>query len=124
MLDGFWGGVILSVVNQAMVFLVLGGLACSILLVRRLVATLESRPRPAAAPPPAPVKPPAPAEPAESSRGATVAAIMAAVHEFSGAAPGTLRLVSVTRPGGASAWKTASRLEGMRGSEPAGNGLQ
>jgi Na+-transporting methylmalonyl-CoA/oxaloacetate decarboxylase gamma subunit len=124
MLEGFWGGVIVSVVNQVMVFLVLGGLACSILVVQRLVAAFESRARRAAAPPAAPATPAAPVEPTASPRPAAIAAIMAAVHEYSGAAPGTLRLVGVTRLRTGSAWKTASRLEGMRGSESAGNGMQ
>jgi hypothetical protein len=121
MLQGFWGGVIVSVVNQLVVFLVLGGLACSIVLVRKLVGLIERRTR-AASPPaaparPAPPRPPsaAPAAPALAAPSAPIAAIAAAVHEFTGAAPGTLRIVSVTPLGAAvSAWKTAARWEGLR----------
>jgi len=38
---------------------------------------------------------------------------MAAVHAFAGAAPGTLRIVGVTRIGSDSPWRAAGRLEAM-----------
>jgi Na+-transporting methylmalonyl-CoA/oxaloacetate decarboxylase gamma subunit len=117
MLQGFWGGVIISLVNQTVVFLVLGGLAVAIVLVRNLVQRAEAR---TAKPPPASavsaaspsVSSPSPARPQ-----ARIAAIMGAVHAFTGAAPGTLRLEGVTRigQGGSSPWATAGRLEAMQG---------
>ena len=86
MLQGFWGGAILSAVNQTVVFLVLGGLAGPILVVRKLVERGEAR----------------------------AAAVVAAVHA---AAPGTLRIVGITRLGAESPWRVAGRLEAL-GMEP------
>ena len=82
MLQGFWGGAILSVANQAVVFLALGGLAGPILVVRKLVERGEAR----------------------------AAAVVAAVHA---AAPGTLRIVGITRLGAESPWRAAGRLEAL-----------
>jgi len=108
MLQGFWGGVILSVVNQTIVFLVLGGLALAIVLVQKLVHRFESRTaRPAVGPTVAPSRGPAP-QPRPP-----VAAIVAAVHAFAGAAPGTLRIVALRRAGAASPWKAAGRMEAL-----------
>jgi Na+-transporting methylmalonyl-CoA/oxaloacetate decarboxylase gamma subunit len=108
MLQGFWGGVILSIVNQTIVFLVLGGLALAIVLVQKVVHRFESRTvRPAvgpkAAPPRGPARQPKP----------PVAAIVAAVHAFSGATPGTLRIVGLRRVGAANPWKAAGRVEAL-----------
>lgn len=108
MLQGFWGGVILSIVNQTIVFLVLGGLALAIVLVQKVVHRFESRTaRPAIGPPAAASRAPAP-QPKPP-----VAAIMAAVHAFSGAAPGTLRIVGLRRAGAPSSWKAAGRVEAL-----------
>jgi|OpeIllAssembly_1097287.scaffolds.fasta_scaffold55004_2 Na+-transporting methylmalonyl-CoA/oxaloacetate decarboxylase gamma subunit len=111
MLQGFSGGVILSVVNQTIVFLVLGGLALAIVLVQKLVHRFESRAAgPAIRSAPTPPRGPAPRPP---ERKPPVAALVAAVHAFAGAAPGTLRLVGVTRVGAGSPWKAAGRTEGL-----------
>jgi len=108
MLQGFWGGVILSIVNQAIVFLVLGGLALAIVLVRKVVHRFELRTaRPAIGPTAAP-----PRGPTRQSK-PPVAAIVAAVHAFSGAAPGSLRIVSLRRVGAANPWKAAGRVEAL-----------
>jgi hypothetical protein len=114
MLQGFWGGVILSVVNQTIVFLVLGGLAGAIVAVQKLLAWRDrhapkSPPRPVGAPP-ARRTPPGVIPPRGQAR---VAAIMGAVHAFAGAAPGTLRIVGVTRIGADSLWKATGRMEAM-----------
>jgi hypothetical protein len=114
MLQGFWGGVILSAVNLVIVFLVLGGLAGAIVVVRKLLAWSE-KPIPTSPPPPPGAltarRPPPGISPPRSQ--VRVAAIMAAVHAFTGAAPGALRLVGVTRVGSDSPWKVAGRMEGM-----------
>ena len=83
MLQGFWGGVILCDVNQAVVFLALGGLAGPILVVRKLVERSQAR----------------------------AATVVAAVH--AAAAPGTLRIVGITRLGAESPWRAAGRLEAL-----------
>ena len=116
MLQGFWGGVILSVVNQTIVFLVLGGLALAIVLVQKLVHRFESR-----AAGPAVRSAPAPRPP---ERKPPVAALVAAVHAFAGAAPGTLRLVGVARVGAGSPWKAAGRTEGLGMNVPNGERLE
>ena len=85
MLQGFWGGATLSAANQAVVFLALGGLAGPILVVRKLVERSQAR----------------------------VAAVVAAVHAAAAAAPGTLRVVGVTRLGAESPWRAAGRLEAL-----------
>lgn len=112
MLQGFWGGVILSVVNQAIVFLVLGALAGAIVAVRKLLVWGEGRvrtPQPGpAGPPPARRTPPGAAAPQGQAR---VAAIVAAVHAFAGAAPGTLRVVGIARIATNNPWKAAGRME-------------
>ncbi len=83
MLQGFWGGAILSAVNQTAVFLVLGGLAGPILVIRKFVERGEAR----------------------------VAAVVAAVH--AAAAPGAVRIVGITRLGAESPWRAAGRLEAL-----------
>ena len=114
MLQGFWGGVILSVVNQAIVFLVLGGLAAAILVVRKLLTWAEAHvpapPRPAASPPPR--RTPPGGTPPSSGR-ARIAAITAAVHAFAGAAPGSLSIVGIARIGEDRTWKAVGRIEAM-----------
>jgi len=122
MLQGFWGGVILSVVNQTIVFLVLGGLALAIVLVQKLVQRFESRAAgPAVRSVPAPPRGAAPRPPA---RKPPVAALVAAVHAFAGAAPGTLRLVGVARVGAGSPWKAAGRTEALGMNVPSGERLE
>lgn len=102
MLQGLWSGATLSAVNQAAVFLVLGGLAGPILVVRKLVERGEARaPRLQPGPPPA--------GPPRSQ--ACVAAVVAAVH--AAAAPGTFRIVGITRLGAESPWRAAGRLEAL-----------
>ena len=83
MLQGFWGGVILCDVSQAIVFLALGGLAGPILVVRKLALRGEAR----------------------------EAAVVAAVH--AAVAPGTLRVAGITRLGAESPWRAAGRLEAL-----------
>jgi glutaconyl-CoA/methylmalonyl-CoA decarboxylase subunit gamma len=83
MLQGFWSGATLSAVNQAVVFLALGGLAGPILVVRKSALRGEAR----------------------------AAAVVAAVH--AAAAPGTLRVVGITRLGAESPWRAAGRLEAL-----------
>ena len=122
MLQGFSGGVILSVVNQTIVFLVLGGLALAIVLVQKLVQRFESRAAgPAVRSVPAPPRGAAPRPPA---RKPPVAALVAAVHAFAGAAPGTLRLVGVARVGAGSPWKAAGRTEALGMNVPSGERLE
>ncbi|HEX7549123.1 MAG TPA: OadG family transporter subunit, partial [Candidatus Methylomirabilis sp.] len=112
MLQGFWGGVILSAVNQRIVFLVLGGLAGAILVVRKLVERGQARASRQQPGPPAPSPPPAGPLPAGTPRNqARAAAVVAAVH--AAAAPGTLRIVGVTRLGVESPWRAAGRLEAL-----------
>ncbi len=112
MLEGFWGGVILSVVNQTIVFLVLGGLAATIVVVRMLLGWSERR---VPTPPPRPIGPPSARRP--PPRGTRphgpprIAAIVAAVHAFAGGAPGTLRVVGVAQIGTESLWKAVGRME-------------
>ena len=102
MLQGLWGGAILGAMNQAVVFLVLGGLAGPILVVRKAVERAEARaPRPQPGPPPA-----------GTPRGrARTAAVVAAVH--AAAAPGTLKIVGITRLGAESPWRAVGRLEAL-----------
>jgi hypothetical protein len=122
MLQGFWGGVILSIVNQAIVFLVLGGLAVTILVVRKLLTWTEAHvpapPRPAVSPLPQRTRPGG--TPPSSGR-ARIAAITAAVHAFAGAAPGCLRVVGIARIGVDSTWKAVGRMEAM-GTDPGRGG--
>jgi Na+-transporting methylmalonyl-CoA/oxaloacetate decarboxylase gamma subunit len=116
MLQGFWGGVILSAVNQTIVFLVLGGLAGAILIVRKLVERSEARARRRQPDPPkpVPVSPPSGPPTAGTPRSqARVAAVVAAVHAAASAAPGTLRIVGITRLGAESPWRAAGRLEAL-----------
>jgi hypothetical protein len=102
MLQGLWSGATLSAVNQAAVFLVLGGLAGPILVVRKLVERGEARaPRLQPGPPPA----------GTPRSQACVAAVVAAVH--AAAAPGTFRIVGITRLGAESPWRAAGRLEAL-----------
>ena len=114
MLQGFWGGVIVSAVNQTIVFLVLGGLAGAILVVRKLVDRSQARaPRQQPGPPAPSGPPPAGPLPAGTPRSqARVAAVVAAVHAAA-AAPGTLRVVGITRLGAESPWRAAGRLEAL-----------
>ena len=92
MLQGFWGGVIL--------------------VVRKLVERGEARAPRRQPGPPAPSPPPAGPLPAGTPRSqARVAAVVAAVH--TAAAPGTLRIVGITRLGAESPWRAAGRLEAL-----------
>ena len=112
MLQGLWGGAILSAVNQAVVFLVLGGLAGPILVVRKFVERGEARAPRLQPDPPAPSSPPAGPLPAGTPRSqARVAAVVAAVH--AAAAPGTLRVAGITRLGAESPWRAAGRLDAL-----------
>jgi hypothetical protein len=115
MLQGFWGGVIVSAVNQVIVFLVLGGLAGAILVVQKLVERSETRTRQRQQPgPPVPSPASIGPPPADTPRSrARVAAVVAAVHAAASAAPGTLRIVGVTRLGAESPWRAAGRLEAL-----------
>jgi hypothetical protein len=112
-------------VNQAIVFLVLGGLAAAIVVIRKLLAWSETR---VPMPSPRPVGPPAPRRAAsggsQPGTGARVAAIVAAVHAFAGAAPGTLSVVEIARIGADSPWKTVGRMEAMGMGVGSGDGLQ
>lgn len=102
MLQGFWGGATLSAVNQAAVFLVLGGLAGPILVVRKFIERGEAgAPR---------LRPGSPQAGTPRSQ-ARVAAVVAAVH--AAAAPGTFRIVGITRLGAESRWRAAGRLEAL-----------
>ena len=110
MLQGFWGGVILSAVNQTIVFLVLGGLAGATLVVRKLVERGDARASRQQPGPPV-LSGPLPAGTPRSQ--ACVAAVVAAVHAAAASAPGTLRVVGVTRLGAESPWRAAGRLEAL-----------
>jgi len=114
MLQGFWGGVILSVVNQGIVFLVLGGLAAVIVVVRTLVASWERR-APASQPRPAdsPVVQRTPPRGTRPQHHPRIAAIVAAVYAFADAPPGTLRVVGVARVGADGLWKAVGRMEAV-----------
>jgi hypothetical protein len=59
---------------------------------------------------PAPPRGPAPRPP---ERKPPVALLVAAVHAFAGAAPGSLRIVGVARVGAGSPWKAAGRAEAL-----------
>jgi len=83
MLHVFWAGATFSAVNQAVVFLALGGLAGPILVVRKLALQGEAH----------------------------AAAAVAAIH--ADAAPGTLRIVGIARLGEESPWRAAGRLEAL-----------
>lgn len=110
MLEGFWGGVIVCVVDQAIVFLVLGGLA-AIIAVTRWVLQFVERPQPA---PPAPGGPGAPAQAARPGPPrAHLAAIIGAVQAFTGLPEGAFRIAEVTPLGASDPWKMAGRVEAL-----------
>jgi hypothetical protein len=114
MLQGFWGGVIVCLVDQTIVFLVLGGLALAILAVRRLLQIAERpQPAPAAAPPAPPVAPPGAAGRGAGPSRAQLAAIVAAVQAATAAPQGAVRIVAIAPLGAADPWKMAGRLEAM-----------
>ena len=110
MLEGFWGGVIVCIVDQAIVFLVLGGLATTI-YVTRWVLQFGERPQPA---PPAAGGPgaPTPASRPGPPR-AHLAAIVGAIQAFTGLPEGTFRIAEVTPLGASDPWKMAGRVEAM-----------
>jgi hypothetical protein len=107
-LKGFWGG--LSSASEPD-DVPIRWVALAIVLVQKLVQRFESRAAgPAVRSAPAPPRGAAPRPPA---RKPPVAALVAAVHAFAGAAPGTLRLVGVARVGAGSPWKAAGRTEAL-----------
>ena len=114
MLQGFWGGVIVCLVDQTIVFLVLGGLAVTIELTRRLLERIE-RPQPAPAAP-ARTDPPPVDRGAGPPRG-HLAAIAAAVHAHLGGSAGSFRIVGSAPAAGDAVWRQAGRLELMGGDE-------
>ncbi|RPI10883.1 MAG: hypothetical protein EHM71_02415 [Zetaproteobacteria bacterium] len=110
MLEGFWGGVIVCVVNQAIVFLVLGGLAATISATRWALQFVE---RPQPAPPAAggPGAPPPGGRPGPPR--AHLAAIVGVIQAFTGLPEGAFRIAEVTPLGASDPWKMAGRVEAL-----------
>jgi hypothetical protein len=113
MLEGFWGGVIVCIVDQAIVFLVLGGLAAVIYATRWALQPTE-RPQP---PPAAPAAPAAPrTQPPAARPGppkAHLAAIVAAIQAYTSLPEGAFRVVEVRGLSAADPWKIAGRVEAL-----------
>ena len=113
MLEGFWGGVIVCLVDQTIVFLVLGGLAVAIEFTRRLLERIE-RPQPA---PAAPARAESPPDRVVGPPRGHLAAIAAAMHAHLGGSAGSFRIVGIAPAGGDVAWRQAGRQELMGGDE-------
>ncbi|GAK58461.1 hypothetical protein U27_05435 [Candidatus Vecturithrix granuli] len=97
MLEGFGGGVIVAIVDFFMVFLVLGGLSAMIMGLERIIAQWERRAAVPSAPPetiPA-QKAVAPPE-KDQTMTAHIAAISAAIQEYTGLAPGSFKIDTIT----------------------------
>ena len=92
-LEGFSGGLIVAIVDFFMVFIVLGGLAGVIVLLQKFVVywqeNFEQTPQ-VAAPKAAPAVAPAPAAPQDMK--ATIAAILAALCEYTSLTPGSFKI--------------------------------
>jgi Na+-transporting methylmalonyl-CoA/oxaloacetate decarboxylase gamma subunit len=92
-LEGLSGGIIVAIVDFFMVFIVLGGLAGVIVLLQKFVAYWQENfeQAPAAA---APAVAPAPAEIAAATQDmkTTIAAILAALCEYTSLAPGSFKI--------------------------------
>lgn len=106
-LEGISGGLIVALVDFLMVFVVLGGLAGVIVLLQKFVVywheNFEQTPA-IAAPKAAPAVAPAPAETAAASPDmkATIAAILAALCEYTSLTPGSFKIDKI-EPLGANA---------------------
>jgi Na+-transporting methylmalonyl-CoA/oxaloacetate decarboxylase gamma subunit len=90
MLEGFTGGIILALIDFFMVFVVLSGLAGTVWLLHKFVVSLEGQ-----AVSPAPESAPAVAPPVSSERDevkAHIAAILAALCEFTSLTPGSFKI--------------------------------
>jgi Na+-transporting methylmalonyl-CoA/oxaloacetate decarboxylase gamma subunit len=91
MLEGFSGGIILAIIDFFMVFLVLSGLAGAVWLLHKVVSSLEGQ-----AVSPAPelaVVPPVSTERDEVK--AHIAAILAALCEFTSLTPGSFKIDNI-----------------------------
>ena len=92
MLEGISGGLIVAIVDFFMVFIVLSGLAGTVWLLHKFVASLEGQ---AVAPAPEPVPvPPTPTKRDEVK--AHIAAILAALCEFTSLTPGSFTIDKIT----------------------------
>lgn len=90
MLDGLTGALVVAVVNFLMVFLILGGLALSIKGLQRLVQALGLGTGQAAE-----VSGPAAEPPQDSQTPAHIAAITAAISEFTQLPPGSFKIDTI-----------------------------
>jgi hypothetical protein len=113
-LTGISGGIIVAIVDFLMVFLILGGLMLAIQGLKKLVTYFgkpkiipEAQPQTAVSEP-VPVSPPSAGIPQTNAH---IAAIAAAIYEFTSMPEGSLRIVSVQENGASSAWKLSGRLD-------------
>lgn len=98
MLEGFSGGIIVALVDFFMVFIVLGGLAAAIVGLRKIVGYWE-RSSTVAVPQPKAVPSQEPGPPPESEKDRTtaahIAAILAAIQEFTGLPIGSFKIDTI-----------------------------
>lgn len=119
MLEGFSGGLIIAFVDLLMVFLVLGGLAAAIVGLQKSLQwfgaanendkdTINESAMNTVSTPVTPQT-----IPSASLQHTQIAAIAAAIHEFTSLPAGSFRIVGIKPVKKASAWKIAGRLELM-----------
>lgn len=97
MLEGFSGGLIVAVVDFFMVFLVLGGLSAAIVGLEKIIAQWERKTTVPSAPPETAPTPEAIAPPEKNRTMTThIAAILAAIQEFTGLAPGSFKVDTIS----------------------------
>ncbi len=91
-LEGLYGGIIVSLVDFAMVFLILGGLAWAVKGLEKFVAFLEA---PQSAPKPAMPTPVIPASMPPIDVPAHLAAVTAALCDYAGLTPGSFAITKI-----------------------------
>ena len=113
MVEGLSGGIVIALVDFVMVFLILGGLMLAIRGLKRLVESFEKPPVIAEPQAKAVIQEPiTPAPVGIPQTHAHIAAIAAALYEFTSMPEGSLRIVNIQEAGAASsAWKLSGRLD-------------
>lgn len=96
MLEGFTGGIIVAIVDFFMVFIVLGGLAAAIVGLQKIIAYWEHKPEAAPSRETVLPSPTLPEPEKDRTVSAHIAAIFAAIQEFTGLPVGSFKIDTIT----------------------------